>query len=303
MKYTIGLVAFLSGLFCHAQKQDLRLHLVKGAVYHQSLSSRSDINQTVKGQMIKTMLNIGGRLQFEVKDVRDSVYEMEAQYDRLDMTIRSTYQNGTFSSDSAGKDVMSTILASMTHQPFLLEMTNKGRISHVHSDALLAHLFDNFPQLTEDQKAQLHSQMEQTWGEQAFISSFEMVTAIFPDHLVGPNEGWTVQTNLRSLLKINANTEYRIQGITDSFYTIYGACKISTDQKNNDYTDLNGMPAKYNLTGTMNSVLSLDKKSLWINHASLTQQMGGTVEIKDCPKFPGGGVIDMQFVSEIKVEE
>jgi hypothetical protein len=62
-----------------------------------------------------------------------------------------------------------------------------------------------------------------------------------------------------------------------------------------DLTEINGMPAKYHLSGPTDAKIKMDSKTGWITEATIDQHLKGTLEIKDNPKIPGGISIPMEF--------
>ena len=58
-------------------------------------------------------------------------------------------------------------------------------------------------------------------------------------------------------------TVYELKELSDSYYQIFGNSRIETADKD-AYIESNGMPMKYDLTGSMDSEIKVDKNTGWI---------------------------------------
>jgi hypothetical protein len=109
-----------------------------------------------------------------------------------------------------------------------------------------------------------------------------------------------VNTQLESAMSANLEETLEYKGSTDSTSLIHGEGKIQTADKD-AYIETNGMPLKYNLSGTLSADFIVDKKSGWIVEARIDQEVKGTAQIKDNPKMPGGMLIPMSMKGETEV--
>jgi hypothetical protein len=105
--------------------------------------------------------------------------------------------------------MMSKLLGALTKSPFQVEMTSKGKIQSIKNiDVLFEKMFDEFPTLSPEQKAQLKGQIAQSYGGDAFKSNFEMSMAIYPDQPVAVGEKWTVNSSVKSGMDLKIVSEY-----------------------------------------------------------------------------------------------
>ena len=58
------------------------------------------------------------------------------------------------------------------------------------------------------------------------------------------------------------------------------------------------MKTKYDLSGTMDADIRIDRKTGWIMDAKFIQQITGEAEIQDSPQMPGGISIPMKINNE-----
>lgn len=282
------------------QKELLRFNLTPGQIYYHSMQSSSTIKQQINGQNVDMDITISGKVGFEVVNYTDSTYKMNASYKKLTMAM--TLPNGKmeFNSDKKDQgDIFSTILSALKDKQFTIQMTRVGKIIEVKNlDTIFENLLNQFPKLTSEQKQQFKGQLMQAYGEKAFRGSYEMVTAIYSNSVVEKGDTWNITTQLESGMAATLTTTFEFKDKTENYNLLVGNGKISTLDKD-AYNQINGMPTRYDLTGTMNSTIKVDTKSGWIIEGKITQLFTGKVEIKDNQKLPGGMTIPMSVESEI----
>ena len=229
---------------------------------------------------------------------------MEGRYESLIMKMSLPNGEMKFSSEKNDeKGIFSTILGTMKNKPFLVKMTNTGKVNEVKNiEAVFSNMFDKFPQLSDVQKQQIQGQLMQAYGEKAFKGNIEMCSAIFTDTPVSNGDKWTINTQLEAGMSAKMETVYELKDITDSYYQILGNSKIETADKD-AYIESNGMPLKYDMTGTMTSDIKIDKKTGWTISAMINQSIKGTAYVKDNPQMPGGMTIPMTMINEMTITE
>ncbi|HEV8504540.1 MAG TPA: DUF6263 family protein, partial [Chitinophagaceae bacterium] len=83
----------------------------------------------------------------------------------------------------------------------------------------------------------------------------------------------------------------------NDYNLITGDGRIETLDKE-AYIQVNEMPIKYNLSGSMVSTIKVDIKTGWVLESKIKHNIAGTAEIKDNPKIPGGMIIPMTLQME-----
>ncbi len=283
-----------------AQKQKLQLNLKIGETYYHTMQASSVVKEDINGQKMNIDVTISGRTAFKVTGFKDTVYDVAVSYNQLAMTMKLPNGDVTFNSDKKDEnDVFSTILGAIIGKQFYIKMTPVGKITEVKNlDSIVENLLTKFPNLSLQQKQQVKAQMLQAFGEKAFKGSYEMVTNIYSNAVVEVGNTWQLTTKLESGMGATLTTTYEFKDKAENYNLIVGTGKFETLDKD-AYTQISGMPARYNLTGTMHSTLKIDNKTGWIIDAKVNQLMSGTAQIKDNPKLPGGLIIPMSFESNM----
>lgn len=305
MKKILGFVFLLLLVTsCEVKKERLELNLTKGETYTQQMASSMSILQTINGQEVKTNMSVHGKMTYKVIDIQNSVYEIEVRYESL--ALKMSMPGGTmeFSSEkNDANDILSTLLGVMKNKPFLVKMTKTGKVNEVKNiENLFSDMFIKTPTLNEMQQKQIRQQLMQAYGEQAFKGNLEMCSAIFPDSTVAKGDKWVIKTKLASGMAANMETSYELKETEDTFYIISGISKIATADKD-AYIQSNGMPLKYDMTGTMTSEIKINRKTGWVIESKTSQTIQGTAQIKDNPQMPGGMSIPMTMNNEMTVTE
>ena len=301
----IILLVIISVVSCCAEKEHLCLNLKKGATYTQKIYFTSLTIQTINGNENKTNLSYGMNLSFKVLSIQGNVYELEVRY--VNMWTKMIAQNRLFefSSEKHDKnDIFSTILNALTEKSFIVLMTRTGKVNQVKNlENMWIHLFERMPNLGEVERAQLKTQLSQSYGEKAFKGNIQMVTAIFPDSLVSIGDKWSVATQLEGGMAANIKAIYELKKVAGSNCIINGVAKIETANKDAYIKSSNGMPMKLNLKGTVTSEIKIDRKTGWVLDSRVNQSMSGDVRVKDNPQLPGGLIIPMTMDSETIASE
>jgi hypothetical protein len=303
-KFSTLFLAICLLTLCHGQKKKLELNLSKGETYNQNMISNVSIVQTINGQQNNMGMAIDAKMTYKVIDVQNSIYDIEVRYETLSMKMNLPNGVMEFSSEkNDDNDIFSTILGVMKNKPFLAKMTKTGKVNEVRNiESVFSNMFDKFPHLTEIQKQQIKDQLMQSYGEKAFKGNLEMVSAIFTDSPVEKGDKWNITTQLESGMAAKMETIYELKELSDSYYLIQGVSKIATADKD-AYVESNGMPLKYDMTGTMTSDIKISKESGWILDAKIHQTIKGTAYIKDNPQMPGGLAIPMTMTNEMIITE
>lgn len=287
---------------CHSQSTDLSLKLEKGKEYKQIMNSKATIIQQINGQKINMTMTIIGTMTFLVKDISESNFIIDTKFEKLSMSMQMPQGTIDFSSEKNDpNDIFSAVLSAMKNKTFEVKMNKTGKITEVNNvEALWETAINQFGQISEMQKEQIKAQIMKAYGGKAVKGNIEMVTAIFPDQPVNKGDKWTINTELESGMSAKMITNYEFTELTSDYALINGNSIIETSDKD-AYIESNGMPVKYNLTGSMLSEIKVDKNTGWIIEAKIHQEIKGDAFIKENPQVPNGMKIPMTMINEMVI--
>lgn len=299
--FTLILTVFVLTSY-QTQNSDLSLKLEKGKEYKQITNSKATIIQEVNGQKMNMVMTIKGTMTFLVKDITENGYNMDAKFEELSMSMQMPQGLMEFSSEkNDANDIFSTILGAMKDKAFGITMSKTGKITDVKNvEALWSTAINTFDQLPEMQKEQIKAQIMKAYGAEALKGNIEMVTAIYPDSPANRGDKWTINTKLESGMSANMTTDYEFAELTSEYALIKGKSTIVTADKD-AYIESNGMPMKYDLTGSMDSEIKVDKNTGWIIKATINQKIEGDTYIKENPQLPNGMKIPMTMINDMVI--
>ena len=289
---------------CEAQKVKPALNLVKGNTYYTVSTVSSSVQQSYNGQDVTIAIDMTAKTAFNVTDIKDTIYTMQVSYASIAMKIASP--NGTVEMNSDKKDnadLSSSFLSAMVNKPFSVTISKSGKVLEVKNiETIINSIFTTLPQMDDTQKAQLKGQFMQSFGETAFKGNLEQTLAIYPSIKVAKGGSWIINTTLQSVMSANIATTYQLQDVTDTYYQIHGDARITTANAGQT-SQVNGMPVKYDLSGTLTSDIKADKKTGWVIEEKLKQDVSGNIDIQDNPKIPGGMKVPMKIHSDISTTD
>ena len=185
-------------------------------------------------------------------------------------------------------NMLSSVAKTLLNKPVTVKLSTKGKgLEVIGGEALYEGMFDKFTQIQDAQKQQLKDQISQSFGEKSLKSSLETSLSIFPRTAVAKGDKWTVGTLLESSISGNIQTVYELKDITATDYILIGVGQVSADSKNGSVQS-NGMKVGFDLSGTSNTEVVVDKKTGWIKNQAVKQAITGTAKIEDSPQIPGG---------------
>ena len=299
MKYFLALI-FLFANVANAQYR-LALNLEKGAIYYHRTSATLVINEDVNGQKIDINTTISGTMSFKVIDKSATDFQLETSYTELGMTMKTPNGDISFSSKKPAddKDVFSILLRNMLNHSFVITMQANGKIKEIKGiDSLWDNIMTGLPEMDETKKTQVLNQLKQSYGENSLRGNIEQITAIFPEGKVKLNDVWETRVALKSTMSALVVNHFKLIDYNKQFANIEDSANMKTTDAE---TQVNGLPAVYNLSGTTISKIKIDAKTGWISEAEIKQHLKGTVNIKDNQQVPGGLSIPMEMNSAMKV--
>lgn len=309
MKKSCCLVLLLLWVIaCRAQQATpyvkLALNLLKGSTYYTNTTANVSVVQTINGRRSNITTTLTGRIAFTVTGIHDSLYTMEARYTNLSLKMQLPTGALSYTSDNANTtDPVSKAFAAFKNQPIDLIMTRSGRLRSLNGiDPIFDRILAGFLQLPAEEKLQIKSMMEQSFGERAFRSNLEMGMVVFPSVPVKKGVFWVIDSQLQTDRPADAHTIYELREIADTYYFIHGNGTIAYENSNT-FVETNGVPLKYNLSGFIQNDIRVDKATGWIKESRVIQTISGDTQIKDNPKTPGGMTIPMSMRSDMTITD
>lgn len=303
MKFVILSVLFIAAIgHCNAQQFKPALNLIKNSTYYLSANSNSTITQTIGGQQNKINITLNWKMGFKVTAVTDSVYTMDASYQSLSAKIEQAA--GLIDFDSKSNDINdnpSRVFAAIVNKPLKVEITKSGKVRSVSDGSeLIQNAINSVTRLDTAQQAQVKALLTQYFEPETLKGYIESGVSIFPAAAVGKDDKWKVNITRQAPTKIILSINYHLLDIVKDLYLVHAEGAISTD-KNAGAVQINGMPVKYNLNGSLISDIRLNKTTGWPSSIRTTQLMVGDMQIQDNKQLPGGMSIPVSFNTDVVI--
>lgn len=305
-KFVTILVVFALVTSVFAQKHKMELNLKQGAVYIQNVDSKFYMTQKTNGKTQTTDMTTSGKIRYKVIGIKDSIYDLEAQYEILSMNTRSNIGNSFYSLSSENKDkkdLFSSALNEITKKPFNLKMSKRGKVVEIQNfDLFFSNVIDDIFLEQPENKQRMMALVNQSFGDKTLIKNFEQNYAILPELPVSIGDKWTATNNYDTGMSAKADVTYELTGSVGNCYVIEGISKIVTKDKE-EYKELNGMKAKSDVSGLITSTTKVNKKTGWIKEQVMNSDLTSVFQIKETSQFPEGLTIEMKMNMEMKISD
>jgi len=302
MKSILVFCLLLPFFYVKAQKNRPLLHLMRGQTYYLESNDTSTSLQSIGGKENKVNTIIYFRTAFSITGITDTLYSLETRYQSLAMKIKLADTTLNMSSEVIIKpDTPSMIMARIVNKPFIVTITSGGKVRSIKNlDKLIAGAFSDFPSIDSVKKKKVTDQFVQAFGEGAVKGLLEMGIAVLPAKPIAKYDRWLLNSMISSPASAQVHTSYQLIDQTPDFYFIRGEGTI-TSEKASKPGDLNGMPATYDLNGSLLNEIKIDQKTGWIIEIKLKQLIEENIEILDNPKIPGGMTVPMMFTTDMTI--
>jgi len=279
VKSTLIICLLLASFCANAQKNRPLLHLQKGQTYFLNDTTVSTSVQTVGARQGRVSTTTTFRVTFNITNSTDSLYHIEARYQSLTMKIK--LPDTTLDINSAAKhktDTLSVIMSEMVNKPFTVILSAGGKVQSIENlDNLMVGAIKNFPSIDSLKKNKIIHQFTQAFGEGALKGVLEIGLAVLPEKPVAKYEHWVLNSTVALPAFAQVHTNYQLADLTPDFYFIKGDGTI-TSAKDAKLT-INGMPATYDLDGSLTNEIKINKSTGWVSEVKLKQLIEETIEI------------------------
>jgi hypothetical protein len=302
MKPILIFCLLLPFFYVKAQKSRPRLHLTSGQTYYLESNDTSTSLQSIGGRENKVNTIITLRIAFNVTGITDTLYSLEARYQSLAMKIKLADTTLNMSSEMNSKpDTPSVIMSRIVNNPFVVTITSGGKIQSIKNlDKLVTGACSDFPLVDSAKKKKVTDQFVNAFGEGSVKGLLEMGIAVFPDRPIAKYDRWMLNSVISSPASAQVHASYQLVDLTPGFYFIKGEGTIGSEKQAKP-VDLNGMPATYDLNGSLLNEIKIDPKTGWIIQIKLKQLIEENIEILDNPKIPGGMTVPMMFTTGMTI--
>jgi hypothetical protein len=296
----LTLLFCMSGLISAQKSLDLQYSLQKGQKYYLNQTTSQTIHQTIQGMANDMEMDFGGKIDFDVVDVQNDVYQIQIKYETMVFKMKSPMMNMAFDSqnqDSIPNPMTSAFKAIMA-TTFEASMNRKGQIiSFSGYESFYKSLVDSLGGNTA-MADQVATSLKQQFGDDAMKSSFEAMTRIYPDKKVKVGESWEIVTLINSGMKLTNSSQYKLVEVKDGNWVIQGKSLLATGEDSS--MQMGAFTSKFALSGNTSSEMNLNGTTGWLQTSTSSSTIEGKV-IVNGQGLPAPMEIPMSIVSDSKV--
>jgi hypothetical protein len=280
----------------------VQLRLEKGKTYSQVSNLNSKISQLVQGMSMDIEMDVASTTTFKVLDVKDTLFVTEATMSKIKSTMKSPMGVQEFSSDSKNvNDPSSMLFVELSKNPFKVTLTRSGKVAEIDINTAIEKAVNSVVTLSEDQKVALKAQFKGMFGDDVMRTSIENTFAYYPPKNV-KGEKWNSTLKVKGMVEMESQNQTEVTDVTAESVTVKYTGEMASPE-NAEPTLVNGMSAKYAISGTFEGTATIDLKTGWVIKSSASQAMKGNVEILPNAQVPNGMQIPMTVNTTVTVTQ
>jgi hypothetical protein len=281
MKKTLLLLLIALTCFgAYAQKSTLRLNLQKDSTYYINCNIKVGIDQYIKGTHHTAQATIKGTTAHKILSINDSLYNMEVTYKSMSITF-DTGDHEEFSSENDTSNVFSRLFRLVLNKPFSMVMSKMGEIIEVKGfDKIFTDQIESL-KLSEQQKKQMVSQMEQSFGDSDLKNNLQAAFIMYPEQPIGVKDSWKSKTHYATAIgSIEINNVYILNNISGDNYEIAAKADILPDKVTNFTHSGTIYMRNLNMQGVFSYTIKIDKTTCWLSEVKTIKHITGKAELK-----------------------
>lgn len=269
----------------HPPKSDLSLNLKIGETYTLEFS-----NTTVSSVMDLTgddfvfeneQTSNTSKLNFKVENFENGVYDFTCSYE--EMSFHTSYPDnlGSVNTQHLEKDDF-ILINEVLHKPFRVHMTEKGKIVAVQGieDIYLAIISNEFGDIGKLEKHRILFLLQDVLNEEVFSKQLEMATFFLPEKDVSPGNSWKhTSTYKEGFMETKTKSKYSFENSNTTAHILYEQTKIKKKGVDENPEDQTVAKIIYDIGGTIEATIYIDKESNWIQHVMYKTKMSGEIKM------------------------
>ncbi len=300
----LGIVCILITSNSFAQsKVTLRVNLEEGQTYSVTMSTTQDISQTIMGMNQDMEQTIGFTYDMHVLNKDNyGVYDIDMTYTNVKFKVDGPMGSTDYDSDDPNSvpNPQAKAYASLVNQSIGMKMNDKGRITDVNRvEELVDHMIEYFEIPEGPQREQARANMSQEFSSESMTEQLGNLSVVFPDRPLGVGDYWSQIQDIDSGFPLKMTVTYTVTNITSNRVELDVASTINS--QGDEAVETNGMQMIYELNGTQNGTMIIDRKTGLPRVTGLTQDISGSVEILPNAQLPDGMNWPITLVSDVSV--
>ncbi len=271
--FTLFMALSLPFIALSASDVTLKLNLSKGDQAKFSSSTEQVITQTVSGMQQVINQNQVYEYTIAVTEKKDNGNIMATiTFDRVAMELKMQGMEMQFDSNDESDAPLANpqfiVFKAMVNQSVGAIISPLGEIVEV-TDV------DKLREKMTDGQAQLEQMVNSLVNEELVKQIFEGAFLAFPTKKLKTNDSWSESKSIENQFTLNTMSSYTVKAITNDEVNLSVSSTLATVPGNK--SNLQGMEVTYNLFGTINGSIVVDKAKGFVTESVLEQNINGNI--------------------------
>ncbi len=261
----------------------MALDLPQGRIFRYEHRMEQETRQELGGKTTTQQQDmVMGMLMQVLERTPEGLAKIRLTYDYLKITKGTP--GSTFTFDSRNPEAVipqdAKALAAMAGQSITMTIQTDGQVTKVDgAEALIDRILDEMgDQLKPEHREPARKQMEQLFGEHAMIERVAQIMRIYPDRPVDNGDAWSQTFNLTLGMPSIVSTQWTLLRHDGKTARIAAVSDVDTNHEAPP-VQLGPYLMSYNLGGTQDGWLEIDRETGWVIAADIDQTMSGTVTV------------------------
>jgi hypothetical protein len=225
--------------------------------------------------------------------ITDMLFKMKSPMFTLEYDSKKEVKKG---------DLLGNIYSKVIGKKYSILVSRNGEIKQVEGlDGLINSIIEDSNVTNPAVKAQLNQSVKKMFGEKVIKGNMEMLTYIFPKQKVRIGDKWKNSVSLETIMPVAYSNIWELKGVKSGVVSITGKTEIHSKVKE-EWSDVNGIPTKYDINGNQTCLINLDKKTGWIISSEMESVMKGNIFMDKSAKMPQKMEIPIEIKTKTKYQ-
>jgi hypothetical protein len=241
------------------QAYTLRLNLETGDTYTMETITDQVINQVINGMEQEILQKTGYVHRYEVMGRAGENYRLQVTYEAIVYEQETGGRKISYDSrDSAAQVPMQAKgFAGLVDESFEMVLSPTGELVELSGmDQMIDKVVANM-ELPEAVRAQVRTMLEDQMGNQSMKSNMAQAMAFFPEQPVDPGDTWSSQSQLRTSMILDLDTQYELLKVEDgrAYLGLKGTMDSAPDA---EPSVMMGMQMTFDMAGDQSGTIVVD---------------------------------------------
>ena len=258
---------------------EMKLNLQKGKTYTYSTKTNMNMDMQMMGKQVNTVGNVDFAFKMQVENVdAEHNYHFTSSYDAIRFKMNAMGMDMGYDSknvgDTVGENMMSGMLrkvfGSMVGKSFHMIMTPKGEVLKVEGLKDLVESMESSINISEQMRASMKKQMEQSFNEDQIKQSFAQGFYIYPDKALKVGDSWNKNFDKdMNNIKMNQDVTFTVKDINSSTVVL----ELSGKLKSSSVPGQDSVKIKMELSGDEKGTMEMDRATGMIRQGNIDMDM------------------------------